>query len=624
MITRTQSIPKIYIPKPKKIRISKILSDESFVSRPSSIKYALNKTKMIEQDFKIKRAKPKVDDRNSPFPHEYFRNISQFLKNFDPPVNKENIAFELADILDNSEVKFTKVNEYFDKLKEHNNQFLGFWNFIKMCKKQNSKKLKKNNSCIEKKDNEFQDIYKEFDSNVINDTELTQQGKSCKNIFNANPLILSNKTDLFFYFLAKTNNRNIKLYEENYTKYLLKLKELLEYLKLDKDNNIGNKDIKIKNNDYGKKYEQLIEEEKKNLLTKQQIQDKIDEEDAKKMIRETKISLYKLNNDKDFFEDFSCFPSENIKINKIKKVTFKNDKSTIINNNTSSSTFQTKKNNKSNLSNSCFINFKGYLNNSANKNINNSSNKNINNSANKKINNSVNENKNNSINENKNNSINEDKNIINFSLFKKLSSSFYNEIKNNIGASLLQRNSLNIDLEKIKLLNVKNSQSNSEESSNKNLPKINKKHSSKSLLKSKTLDADNIETKNDIKELKKISPEIKPKKKNQIKKVKVPKVVEVYNKIKNKNEISAYKTICNYYKAQELEAKSKKSLEQNIKDIQLLSDFDINRVTCSLFADKQRKLIKKFKKTNSELNKLDKDYAKAICYFKIKGQRKDY
>ena len=590
--------------------ISKIIAEKLFSDQSHGIQMALNNNKMIDINFRINRAKPKINlsKIKNESPLKFSKTFKVKIKNETPTKNKKEIAFELADILDNSEIKFSKISEYYNQIKENNDNFLHYWQSVKKSRERNKKKLVKEMKNFCKNNNISEEKYKslcnEFNFSPIDELELNKQKKISKNIFRSNPLMLTNEKDMVFYFLSKSPGNKTKMDEDNPTKFLIKLKDLLNFLKISKENIINDKDKEQLNSYYIDKHAKLLEEEEINNLNKEKNEEILKLEEAKKMIKETKLSLNKLKNNKNYFEDPDFF-TQTMYNNRSKTqnkfyIIYKNRKNNFLNNsklnNASLTTYFQDKSKNSNSKDSFQIS-----------NYNKEKKDEI-----QKFDNNYNDN-------------------IKPQKFRKIISKFNEKINNlNILAKKYVRNSFEINkinnIKSSKNLEIKRQSKNEDKEFNyteKHLPKVSSNIFTPLPKSPKAFQSYRDES--NIKKHSKISlfENLKTKK---IKFQKQPKIYEIYNKIKNNGEISEtnYRKINIYYKGRDLEAKNKKNAVEIINDIKLISDdFNINKLNNPLIGEKQIQLFKKFRKTNSELNNLDKDYVRAICQYRAKNERNE-
>ena len=599
--------------------IPKIITKKFISEQSHAVQFALNTNKIVDENFRIKRAKPKINinKNKNESPLIFSKTFRRILKNESPTKNKENIASELADILDSNEFKFSKISEYYNEIKENNDNFLNYWEYIKQSRGLNEKSLKKNKSCLSfaavmenfcKKNNISEEKYKSLNNeynSARDEFEFDMQKKTIKNIFKANPLVLTNEKDMIFYFLSKGHGNKTKLSEDNPTKFLLKLKDFIDFLKIYKNKGNTNTDKEKLSSDYYNKYAKLLEEEQINNLNKEISEEIKKIEEAKKMIKETKLSLNKLKNNKNYFEDPNYFTktfSDNRSKTQIKFYTF-------YKNNKKDDLYKTKLNDTS-----VTTYFQDRINNNSKNSYQISNYSKIKNTS--KIQKNENKYKNNTKYQN----------------FRKIISSFCENSKNNsnILVKNYTRNSFNTNKTSNMLLSTKSletkRQSKNENSDNteRPFPQISSNVISP-LPKSSTVFQS---FKDEISSIKKSSPLIifENLKAKKIKIPKQPKIYEIYNKIKSDGEISEnnYRKISNYYKGKDIGKKSKKNTVEIIRDTKLISDdFDINKVTCPLFEEQQVKLINQFQRTNSELYNLEKNYIKSICQYKAKYKRNE-
>ena len=636
--------------KSKHVNISKILNNNLFLKSSSTIQMALNKDRLLKRDFGIKRAKPKIDiGKNNKKSLSLSLKRKNFLSqenNSDNNLNlkNKNIPFELADILDRNKIKFEKVFEIFNDMKNKNNIFILHWNYVQKIKEKLRNKEKK--LMFSDGSTEYNSTYKKYDFSTRDQIELELQKKLSANIFKSNPLMINNTNDMFFHFVRKYKDKNLVFNEQHPIIYLTKLKELLDYMQNEDNYNVDEKD---KNENaqsikYLMNHERKMEEEKIKLEEDQKKQDIIDNLKSKKMIHETKSSLKTLINNKNFFEDPYYFSKDNINNNYFSSTMYKNK----------TKNFLTP--NKLNMMNKSSLEF-------FNRDKNDDKSKyNIIKLLRAKKNNLINHFsscvKGNSTKNNKSKKVYSSSDIINNSInlssaiqkknnesYSKDSSIKTGNKTNNI-STINKSHTINIKLSKkpynhknlpsiqklpiCQSLSLKNDQCKSNissfytpkvDSSSNNRSKNNNDSSRLSIRKSLLNESIN---KNDNKNI----LEIKDKEKELNKKILKNHISELYDIARNEKELSEmnFKKIKNFINQKEMKYKKKKNTVNLIKDLQILSDgFDINKVVKNIedIPTNEIKQIKNFKNINIELNKLDKEYVKQICQFKAKNERKD-
>ena len=307
--------------KNKKINLFKVLNDEKYVQSSNAIQMALNRDRLVKKDFRIKRAKPKINigklgrkhlslnsnkkEESSPLEENNDNNILN--------KNNKNIPFELADILEKNNIKFDKVCEAFNDIKDNNNMFSQHWDYVQ---KSIIKLKNKDNKHIagEDENNEFYKAYKKYNFSTRDKIELELQKKLTTKLFKSNPLMIKNNIDMYFYYLSQCKDKSLVLNEQNPAKYLTKLKEFLDYIQevLDyKNTDELNKEDEPQNNKYLINHQKKLEEEQIKCMEEQQKQDLIDTLESKEMIKQTKSSIRLLNKN-NFFEDPNYFSNKNL------------------------------------------------------------------------------------------------------------------------------------------------------------------------------------------------------------------------------------------------------------------------------------------------------------------------
>jgi len=629
----------------KKINLYKVLNDEKFISSSNAIQMALNKDRLVKKDFRIIRAKPKINigkssRKNLSLSSKRKKGYYSMDENNDNNIinkNNKNIPFELADILDINNIKFDKVCEVFNDIKDNNNLFSQHWDYvqksiIKLKNKDNNKHISG-----EEENNEFYRTYKKYNFSTRDQIELELQKKLTTKLFKSNPLMIKNNIDMYFYYLSQYKDKSLVLNEQNPAKYMTKVKEYLDYIQevLDyKNADELNMEDEAQNNKYLLNHQKKLEEEQMKCMEEQQKQDLIDTLESKEMIKQTKSSIRLLNNNINFYEDPKYFSNKNLSATFYKNNTknflntnkkkfmsksssgfFTGNKHNIYDNdNDKYKTIKILQDTKRNLSNKLFPSF----NIKAKKKINSSQDAKNFSSLIKKINiESQQKNKSNNIEKskgieksytNKYTLKNRYKNCL--PTLKKIPIQHCFTPKDNL---LHQRKS-----------NVSSFISHKLDNSSQNQSQNNNDSNPLSLRKSILNDSTNKkinESKRDTPQENNIERKFSKNNKNAI-------ISELYDIAKSDKEIKEndLERIKNFISQKENKYKKKKNTVNLIKEIQILSDgFDINKVSKNIenFPDNEIKQIKNFKKINVELNKLDKEYVRQICQFKALNERND-
>ena len=660
--------------------LSKILNSDLFFQSSGVIKMALNKNRLIDKDFGVKRAKAKIDVGKKPkiiFNSKIKHNSKKSKEeenennNINTFFQKREVPFELADIIENNKTIFEKVFDSFYKLKSKNDEFASHWHYVqKSIEKLKIQKYQKTDEIYDKKNDEFSKNLKKYDFSARDKMELELEKKITEKIFKSNPLMIKSNNDMLFYYLYEYKNKFINFKEQNPTKYLNKMKELLDFEELfvDFKKNKMDKDIEAQNVNFMMKRQRKIDEENIKLKEEQKKQNIKDNKESKRMIRQTKKSIKLLNKNKNYFEDKNYFSNNNnisstfYKNSSINKSKFLTPNKSSLKMSKSSSNFFNGDNNKFNQFkfNSALrflqqkkFNLSQKLSSLMNNDTNDKTGKNDNRKLDKR------DKKKYSFQENINNS--------------KLGSLFKNYIESNSkDSSLINRNINSQKLNNLKIIHKSNSLNNNnytihnklnqddykilptikkfpyeqplsgerkaiyppksnfsnvysqkEKENSSNLPtsKNNNDSSQPSLLKSLVNESLNDNKKEKDKRKSRNSNLID----NNLQKVVVS---ELYDKLKDGKILNAnnMKNIYKFIHHKKISKKKKKDTMNLIKDVQLLSDgFDINKVSKSIedLPNKEIKQIKNFKIINNELNKLDKKYAREICEFKARNQRNE-
>ena len=660
--------------KNKSINFSKILNSDLFFQSSGMIKMALNKNRLLDRDFGVKRAKAKIDigKKNkikiSPEGKQKIKKSKEEEQTDNTYFRKREIPFELADIIENNQIKFEKVFDSFHNIKNKNDLFAAHWQYVQQSIQKNKNKGKQINFNDVKKEQLLKNI-KNYDFSKRDKIELELEKKLTEKIFKSNPLMIKNNTDMLFYFLSIYKDKNINFQEQNTTKYLNKVKDILDYMEvlLDYKTDQMNEDIEAQNNKFLMKRKEKIDEENLKQNQEQEKQNIIDNIESKKMIHKTKWSIKLLNKNKKYFEDPNYF-SKNYDLsstfykNNTSKFLTPNKKSIIINksssnffvgdknhfnkfNNSALNYLQEKKNNISKKLSSLMekdrnaeqkkeqkIEAKKFF---QEKNIKNNSYNNLN-SLNKQLNKNSNSKEkplkchSRNINKLTKLKIFHKSNSLNINSKELIKNKFISD-NNNLPIIKISphgpsfsgdlRGSLPINSNFSKIF----SQKDKDNSSNMPTSKNNNDSNRTSFRKSINNDSFNDKKKG------KLSKTVGKKKQKSKKNIQKVVISDLYDKLKdgknlNKNNL---RHIYKYINQKNLGKKNQKDTMNLIKDVQLLSDgFDINKVTKSIdnipYKEiKQIKQIKNFKIINNELNRLYKRYVKEICEFKARNQRNE-
>ena len=299
------------------INLSKILNSDLFFASSGNIKMALNKNRIVNKDFGIKRAKPKIDigKKNkicmSPTKKKLNRTSKEEELNENAFFMKKRVPFELANIIEENKEKFKKVFDSFHEIKSKNDMFTSHWNYVQKSIQKIKNKENKVNDNDTKKD-EYSKNLKKYDFSNHDKIELELEKKLTSKIFKSNPLMIKNNNDMLLYFLNMYKGNNIDFKEQNTTKYLNKVKDFLDYMEIivEYKNDKSNPDIKTQNTKFLMKRKNKIEEENLKLEEDQQKQNAIDVIESKRMIKESNNTLKIINKNKKFFEDPNYFSND--------------------------------------------------------------------------------------------------------------------------------------------------------------------------------------------------------------------------------------------------------------------------------------------------------------------------
>lgn len=648
-----------------KINFTRILKDNSIFKDPSKIHHALRKGSISTKNFDIERLRKKIN----------FKKSSHY-DSIEFKGEKRQLPFEIFNILEKGEKNYDKINKSYTSLKQQNEQFKSYWNYTKkILDKLEKKKLIKKE--LEKNDenNDYNKISKMYDFSERDKIEMDLEKKISQKIFKSNPLIINNNSDMYFYFLNETKqspNKSLNALEQNSSKYLNKVKDFLEYMKIKSDNSLDeyNKSLKLKSCRFIRNQNKKMEEEKNRIYCEQKKKDKMEISETKRMIINTSHLLHELDKNKNYLEDpnyFTFYKKNNIKcltpckkagnksMNKSSRSDFFIDeKNNFINKNkydtlrilTSKknklskqlhSIYHESNNKKSKRIRKLKINnliskYDKYCDESYSKDNNSTTNLNLYNS---KISTSQ-------INNNSTHTI----------FFRKKNSKILPSIKkyfpihgftksSNSNSIVLQP--VTIEANKIKesdiisvtnkesILNNNNNILNSEIDNSNNI--ISDNENNKKI--NQEIDKINNNEKNIINTDSNINKEINNNKEisnnNFIKKEneKKIKISDLYDELKNLKKLNneELKEIDTYINQKDIAYKKKKDTVNILKDAQLvIDDFDINPIAKNYFSIKckENRNIKKFKKINLKMKNLDAKYLKELCHFKVKYGRNDH
>ena len=162
--------------------LSKILNSDLFFQSSGVIKMALNKNRLIDKDFGVKRAKAKIDVGKKPkiiFNSKIKHNSKKSKEeenennNINTFFQKREVPFELADIIENNKTIFEKVFDSFHDIKSKNDEFASHWHYVqKSIEKLKNQKQQKTDEFYDKKSEEFSKNLKKYDFSTRDKIEL--------------------------------------------------------------------------------------------------------------------------------------------------------------------------------------------------------------------------------------------------------------------------------------------------------------------------------------------------------------------------------------------------------------------------------------------------------------------
>ena len=283
-------------PRPKKISFNGILNSEYFFHRSGPIKLALNKDRVLKRNYYVKRARPKLyqglKSKSSESNETEDSNISQDYRR-----NKTRIPSDLNKILLKYGKKFLIQNQKFYECKKDNDHFMNQWHSVNNTNKKKERKLM------------LKSYFNDSDKNSIN-YHSKQVKKMCENMFKTSPLLTGNRyNDIFFYYLNEFHQSYHDKKKKAYVKkkmisFLDKLKDLLDFTEVinAKDIDPITKDVKMKNSNYFKRYQEKVALENINNEIKQRKEDIKNIQESKRMIKNTSRTLIALEKNKNALE----------------------------------------------------------------------------------------------------------------------------------------------------------------------------------------------------------------------------------------------------------------------------------------------------------------------------------
>ena len=641
-----------------KINFTRILKDTSIFKDPSKIHHALSKGAISTKNFDMERLRKKINLKKS----SHYDSIE--LK-----PDKKELPFELFNILEKSEKNYDKINKSYISLKQQNKQFMSHWHYTKKIldklekKKLIQKELEKNDE-----NNDYKKISKMYDFSERDKIEMDLEKKISQKIFKSNPLIINNNSDLYLYFMNEAQqspNKSVNPLEQNSSKYLNKVKDFLEYMKIKSDKSLDefNKTIKMKSCRFIRNKDKKIEEEKNRIYFEQKEKDKKQISETKRMIINTSHLLQELDKNKNYLEDpnyFTFYKKNNIKcltpcrktgnksMNKSSRSDFFIDEKNNFINKNKYDTLRILSSKKDKLSkqlnslyhesnnkkckrirrlkiNNLISKYDKYYDESYSKDNNSTMNLNLYNS---KISTSqINNNSTHTIFFRKNNSkaLHSIKKYFPFYGFTKSSNS--NSIAFQpvtIEANKRKESDILSITNKESILNNNNNNNFNSEIDNSNVNIISENENNKNI----NQEIDNINN-NEIKIINtnsNINKDINNNEEIYDKKIKISDLYDEVKNLKNLNN-EELKEIDTYINQKDIAYKKKKDTVNILKDAQLVIDeFDINPIARNYFSIKckENSKIKKFKKINLKMKNLDAKYLKELCHFKAKYGRNDY
>ena len=278
------------------INFSKILKDSCLFKDPTLIKKALKKGTISTKNYNLKKLKKKLNFQNS-----------------NELEGEREIPYELLTILEKRQKKYKRINNLYKSIKKENDTFLSYWHYTKKIKEK-AEKRKMLNEELEKNEenNDYKTMKKIYDFSNKDKIEMDLQKKFATKIFKSNPLIINDNSEMYFYFLNEaynSPNKSVNFKDQSSSKYLVKVKDYLEYKEILSDKSLDdyNKRIKLMNCSFTKNQDKKIKEEKKKILLEQHKNDINEMSESKIMIKKTNSLLKQLERNKDYLENPSYF-----------------------------------------------------------------------------------------------------------------------------------------------------------------------------------------------------------------------------------------------------------------------------------------------------------------------------
>ena len=196
----------------------------------------------------------------------------------------ENAALYLKNSLIDSEKKYLINKKKFEKIRKQTDDINKFFRSLKYKEKEEEKN-------------------KIYNNNKSDDSIKEDEKKKIYSILNESPLLITKKNDIQTYFNQKSKSQILE--DKKKIRYMNKLKEYLEILKIKNNELLDNKEkiIKIKNSKYIANYEYRLNQEylknQKNILKEIKKENKI----SLQNIKETNMTLNNINKNKSFLDD---------------------------------------------------------------------------------------------------------------------------------------------------------------------------------------------------------------------------------------------------------------------------------------------------------------------------------
>ena len=270
----------------KKNNISKLLkSTKNNISKKINDISLQNIDNREREKFNLTDKKKTFSKSFSKFKTDYHK-LLYILKTPDIMNRAEIESIYIKNALIDSEKKYLINKKKFLKIRKKTDEINKF--FISLRYKEKKEKNKNNNT---------------NKSYISQDSEKEIKNIKLLTLLNDNPLLLKKKKDIESYYAHKDKSQVLK--DNNKIRYMNKIKEYLELLKIKHNKRLDNKEkiSKIKQTKYIINYQNRLDQEYLKNTKKLIEQIKKEKEKTLKNIKETNSTLNTINNNKSFLDD---------------------------------------------------------------------------------------------------------------------------------------------------------------------------------------------------------------------------------------------------------------------------------------------------------------------------------